>query len=224
MATKTTWQKISDEQVRHLWSCDAKGCPKHDQQTTIDPSAYASSGTPICEECGDDLSYHGTEILADTTAETVLREFVADVQAVGATAVREQMDWPDLATTYEKALAILPRRSAAPTSATATPAATMATAVARAEAVGLCPQCQKLPEWFNDVPLRAFCWGTDAKPHDEMSAIVPLPLNPYLTPADKVPPRILGWKSKTQMEKIRRLFTEKQKAKIERDGMLGTPT
>ena len=147
------------------------------------------------------------------TAESVLREFVADVQAVGVVAVREQMNWPDLAATYEKALAILPRRSAAP----------VATAPlhTRAEAVGRCPKCQKSPEWFNDVPLRAFCWGTDEQPHDEMTAIVPLPLNPYLTPADKVPQRVFGWKTKPQMEKIRRLFTEKQKAKIERDGVLG---
>ena len=63
MATKSTWQKIGDEQVRHLWSCDTKSCVKHGQQITVDPSFYSNSGTPICEECGNDLRYHGTEIL-----------------------------------------------------------------------------------------------------------------------------------------------------------------
>jgi len=154
---------------------------------------------------------------AANSPESVLKEFIADIQAVGVSAVREQMDWPDLAITYEKALKVLPRRSvAAPTTATAE-----ALAAARAEAVGLCPKCDKLPEWFNDVPLRAFCWGTDEKPHSELSAIVPLPHNPYLTPSDKVPQRIFGWKTKPQMEKIRPLFIEKQKSKIEQDGMLG---
>ena len=63
MPTKTKWRKISDEQVRHLWSCATKGCEKHGKQITVDPSAYASAGTPICGECGDDLAYHGTEVL-----------------------------------------------------------------------------------------------------------------------------------------------------------------
>jgi hypothetical protein len=39
-----------------------------------------------------------------SASESILREFVADVQAVGVTAVREQFDWPDLVATYEKAL------------------------------------------------------------------------------------------------------------------------
>jgi hypothetical protein len=49
------------------------------------------------------------------------------------------------------------------------------------KAVGKCPKCKKLPKWFNDVPLRAFCWGTEKKEHDECSRIVPSPEQPYGT-------------------------------------------
>jgi hypothetical protein len=46
-------------------------------------------------------------------------------------------------------------------------------------AVGVCPKCGRYPTWFNDVPLRAFCWGTDKKPHIEMSRVVPDPAQIY---------------------------------------------
>lgn len=49
----------------------------------------------------------------------------------------------------------------------------------RQKAVGKCPVCGKHPTWFNDVPLRAFCWGTEAKPHNEMTRIVPSQHQPY---------------------------------------------
>lgn len=38
--------------------------------------------------------------------------------------------------------------------------------------VGQCPKCNKHPDWFNDVPLRAFCWGTEKNPHVEMTRVV----------------------------------------------------
>ena len=49
----------------------------------------------------------------------------------------------------------------------------------RAKAVGNCPICGKVPDWFNDVPLRAFCWGTEDEPHDEASRVVPGDAQPY---------------------------------------------
>ena len=75
MATKSTksnqpkWQKIPDNQVRQLWRCGTKHCGKHGEQITVDPSFYANSGLPICSECGNDLSYHGTEVLVPTTGD-----------------------------------------------------------------------------------------------------------------------------------------------------------
>jgi hypothetical protein len=42
------------------------------------------------------------------------------------------------------------------------------------KAVGHCPHCKKYPKWFNDIPLRAFCWGTEKKEHKEWSKLVPL--------------------------------------------------
>lgn len=46
-------------------------------------------------------------------------------------------------------------------------------------AVGPCPVCQRKPTWFNDVPLRAFCWGTESREHSEASCVVPWPAQPY---------------------------------------------
>jgi hypothetical protein len=45
-----------------------------------------------------------------------------------------------------------------------------------------CPLCGREPTWYNDVPLRAFCWGglDDQPEHREWSQIVPSPYNPYL--------------------------------------------
>lgn len=45
-----------------------------------------------------------------------------------------------------------------------------------------CGKCGKVITWYNDVPLRAFCWGTEKREHKEWSKIVPRPHNPYLMP------------------------------------------
>jgi hypothetical protein len=47
-------------------------------------------------------------------------------------------------------------------------------------AVGPCPYCGQLDNWLNDVPLRAFCWGTENSPHRQWQKLVPAPFNPYL--------------------------------------------
>lgn len=46
-------------------------------------------------------------------------------------------------------------------------------------AVGPCPKCGRLDTWLNDVPLRAFCWGTDDKEHPEWTKRIPAKFNPY---------------------------------------------
>ena len=43
-----------------------------------------------------------------------------------------------------------------------------------------CKKCGRYVTWFNDVPLRGFCWGPDEAEHDEWSALVPRQYNPYL--------------------------------------------
>lgn len=52
----------------------------------------------------------------------------------------------------------------------------------RQEAVGKCPICGQIPDWFNDVPLTAFCWGS-AGPRNhadrEARCVVPYPAQPY---------------------------------------------
>lgn len=47
------------------------------------------------------------------------------------------------------------------------------------KAVGNCPTCDRLPTWFNDVPLKAFCWGETNREHQEMRREVPAPFQPY---------------------------------------------
>lgn len=63
---KKVWTTISDSKVRHVWAW-----PDGTHETTVDPTFYADSGTPICgddaEEAGfegDDMIYVRTEILA----------------------------------------------------------------------------------------------------------------------------------------------------------------
>lgn len=47
------------------------------------------------------------------------------------------------------------------------------------KAVGPCPICGKANPWLNDIPLTAFCWGTDDKPHVELRRVVPSPFQIY---------------------------------------------
>jgi len=47
------------------------------------------------------------------------------------------------------------------------------------KATGPCPYCGRKEHWYNDVPLRAFCWGTEKKPHREWHKKVPGKLQPY---------------------------------------------
>ena len=47
-------------------------------------------------------------------------------------------------------------------------------------AIGKCPKCGRKIKWFNDIPLKGFCWGTAKNEHAEYSVLVPPKLNPYL--------------------------------------------
>lgn len=47
------------------------------------------------------------------------------------------------------------------------------------KSVGDCPVCGRTPTWFNDVPLKAFCWGTEDNPHPEARKTVPYADQPY---------------------------------------------
>jgi len=112
------WGLIQDNRVRHVWKCDCKKAKK----ITVDPSFYADAGTPVCEECGEDLSYVRTEILEDKDPrdlKKVLREFIGDIDATGGVCKFEDTDdyapvgdkdWIDLGETYLKACKALRRR------------------------------------------------------------------------------------------------------------------
>lgn len=45
--------------------------------------------------------------------------------------------------------------------------------------IGPCPYCGSKKHWYNDVPLRAFCFGSIKKPHKEWHKKLPKKLQPY---------------------------------------------
>jgi hypothetical protein len=42
----------------------------------------------------------------------------------------------------------------------------------------ICPLCNRKITWFNDFPLKGFCWGTEENEHKEYSVIVKRDTNP----------------------------------------------
>jgi hypothetical protein len=40
------------------------------------------------------------------------------------------------------------------------------------ELIAPCPKCGRRITWFNDIPLRGFCWGTPDNEHEEHSVVV----------------------------------------------------
>jgi hypothetical protein len=72
--SKKQWRRIADSRVRHVWkatcACATKGGTMVGGEVSVPPATvrvpptfYEESGTPICEECGEDLAYSHTEIL-----------------------------------------------------------------------------------------------------------------------------------------------------------------
>ena len=41
------------------------------------------------------------------------------------------------------------------------------------KAVGACPICGRTKLWLNDIPLKAFCWGTEENEHPVWTKKVP---------------------------------------------------
>ena len=50
---------------------------------------------------------------------------------------------------------------------------------AHQKAVGRCPKCGRYPTWFNDIPLTAYCYGPENRPHPVMERVVPGAAQPY---------------------------------------------
>jgi formylmethanofuran dehydrogenase subunit E len=51
------WEVIEDTNIRHVWRC--ADC---NDEVNIEPWWYQDNGTPVCEECGDDMRYLATEM------------------------------------------------------------------------------------------------------------------------------------------------------------------
>lgn len=47
-------------------------------------------------------------------------------------------------------------------------------------AVGPCPYCNRLDHCVNDIPLTAYCGGSEEEPHKKWEKVIPSPYNPYL--------------------------------------------
>ena len=56
MPKKQQWVVISDDKVRHIWTC-----PDCAAKSFVIPEWYTNNGTPTCE-CGTDMRYKKTEI------------------------------------------------------------------------------------------------------------------------------------------------------------------
>jgi hypothetical protein len=73
----------------------------------------------------------------------------------------------------------------------------MATIRELQSAVGPCPICGRTIDWFNDVPLKAYCWGVMDDEHTGVVRIVPSPVQPYGEVSERtrwVKERVLGGK------------------------------
>ena len=53
---KNTWKKVSDTNVLMVWKCTSDDCALKG----VPPTFYEEAGTPVCEECGGDMSYSHT--------------------------------------------------------------------------------------------------------------------------------------------------------------------
>ncbi len=51
------WKRISDEQLRHTWEC-----PECERLAIVRPEFYQVNGTPVCDDCSEDMIYCWTEI------------------------------------------------------------------------------------------------------------------------------------------------------------------
>jgi predicted nucleic-acid-binding Zn-ribbon protein len=40
------------------------------------------------------------------------------------------------------------------------------------ELIDRCPKCGRTITWFNDIPLKGYCWGTHDNEHEEYSVVV----------------------------------------------------
>ena len=51
------WTVIDDTKLRHVWRCADCGV-----QSEVEPWWYQNNGTPVCDDCGDDMAYLSTEM------------------------------------------------------------------------------------------------------------------------------------------------------------------
>ena len=57
------WKTVPDEEVQHVWKCENEECPRHGVTFTVFPDYYQESGTPLCDQCDEDLVYQKTEVV-----------------------------------------------------------------------------------------------------------------------------------------------------------------
>ncbi len=58
---KKTWKVIPDNQVFHHWKCKNRHCMKKESCFVL-PTFYQEAGTPVCDGCGNDMTYIETKV------------------------------------------------------------------------------------------------------------------------------------------------------------------
>jgi hypothetical protein len=62
---------VPDEHITMIWECAECGEDAH-----VKPTFYECNGTPVCPECGDDMSYVKTMVLLPLPGETEIKDAV----------------------------------------------------------------------------------------------------------------------------------------------------
>ena len=75
---KPKWKRIVDDRVRHAWKldcqCDRISELEIERVTYVTPDHYSEGGVPICQECGLDRLYRGTQV--QLTSDKLIRDLV----------------------------------------------------------------------------------------------------------------------------------------------------
>ena len=61
------WEVLRDCHIRLIWACDNPDCDNYKMLINTNPIDVMNIGTPICNECDDDLVYIETAVWVGET-------------------------------------------------------------------------------------------------------------------------------------------------------------
>jgi hypothetical protein len=75
---KNVWIPVSDTKVQSVWACkDKESCTQRNFKVFISPTFYTDAGTPMCGECGEDLTYSHTEVCVPAIVKLTVKDALA---------------------------------------------------------------------------------------------------------------------------------------------------